>query len=174
MGMMKMKTNNKGFTLIELIVVIAIIAIVTTISSYSYSSVTIQRVKSFVNDCDTLLSQCRVETMSGAPSPTLTISKNSDSCTVSLRKNGTSVVEKNAPGSKNFRCTADINGRNTVELEYITLFFDRITGEMKVESYKIVGQPAANEGVCTKITISNAVGEKSIMLIPQTGYHEVM
>lgn len=172
MGMMKMKTNNKGFTLIELIVVIAVIAIVATISSYSYSNVTIQSVKSFVNDCDTLLSQCRVETMCGASSPTLTICKNSNGCTVSLRKNGTS-IEKNATGSKNFRCTADINGVNAVELEYITLSFDRFTGEMKLESYKVVGQPVVNGGVCTKITISNTVGEKSIVLVPQTGYHEV-
>ncbi len=173
--------KNRGFTLIELIVVIAIIAIVAGISTYSFNYVTIHRVKAFVNDCDALLSQCKVETMSGATDVSFYIEKPDDKWVAVLKKNGNK-IEKSASKSKNFTCYAEITNtlgtKNTIEIKAIKLSFDRSTGQMNLQSYKDQYGREFNvadvAGIqCTKITVSNAVGSKSIILIPQTGYHEV-
>ncbi len=65
--------NNQGFTLIELIVVIAIMGIIAGISGSSLSGVSNQELKNFVNTYDAMLSECKVETMSGMPDPMLEI-----------------------------------------------------------------------------------------------------
>ncbi len=62
--------NNRGFTLLELIVVIAILGILAGVASYSISSVSTTRAKKVTSDLNALISQCRVDTLSGSPSPT--------------------------------------------------------------------------------------------------------
>ena len=62
--------NNRGFTLLELIVVIAILGILAGVMSYSISSVSTTRAKKVTSDLNALISQCRVDTLSGSPSPT--------------------------------------------------------------------------------------------------------
>jgi len=172
------KKKNQGFTLIELIVVIAVIAIVASISTYSFNNVTIHRVRAFANDCDALLAQCKIETMSGVADASFTIEKDGDKWVAVLNKNG-GTIERPASKSKKFTCTAEIvNTRNeteTISLDKITLSFDRATGQINLDSYTTQnGWYVSGTGrQCTKITIANAVGEKSILLIPQTGYHEV-
>lgn len=168
------KKNNQGFSLIELIVVIAIIAIVAGISTYSFNNVTTHRVKTFVNECDALLSQCKIETMSGAHDVSFIITKDDSKWIAILNKNG-STIERPASKSKNFKCEITISGEPyPIEIEYLDLTFDRTTGRIESVYYRehIYGRTIDAIG-CTKITVSNAVGEKSIVLIPQTGHHEV-
>lgn len=176
MDIVTCKKNNKGFSLIELIVVMAVIAIVAAISTYSYNNVTIHRVKTFINECDALLAQCKIETMSGEDTA-FRIEKNNNGVIAYLDKNGGS-IERIASKSKNFTCHAkiiDASGEKSIEIKAITLSFDRSTGQMQLESYKLENGWNVNGAgsECTKITIANAVGEKSIILIPQTGYHKV-
>ena len=172
------KIKNKGFTLIELIVVIAVIAIVASISTYSLNNVTIHRVRSFANDCDALLAQCKIETMSGASDTSVTIENDGDGWIAVLNKNGGS-IKRPASKSKKFICTADITDsfgrKNSIKLKRIELFFERSTGKIHLKSYTEAGgiYMSGTGRECTKITISNAVGEKSIILVPQTGYHDV-
>ncbi len=60
-----MKNNNKGYTLIELIIVMAIIAVIITTLSYSMSIVFRNRSREAASDFNALLSATKMATLSG-------------------------------------------------------------------------------------------------------------
>ena len=64
------KLNNRGFTLVELIVVIAILGILAGVMSYSVNQIFSGQARQFADEYDALLTQCRVSTLSGAAAPT--------------------------------------------------------------------------------------------------------
>lgn len=172
--------NNKGFTLLELIVVIAILGILAGVMSYSISSVSTTRAKKVTSDLNALISQCRVDTLSGSPSPTyLEIHQESDGLYGTLYEGGTDdaqIKTSQKLGGDNIAYSFDIDGTSSAATS-ICLAFDRSTGAYlaldKVadkDGNKLNGSLIGN---CTAINISAGAGSNAITLVSATGYHYI-
>ncbi len=62
---MTQRNNNKGFSLVELLVVIAIMGVAVSLVSYSFASVYRARSKRAAETLDAVISQCKIDAMSG-------------------------------------------------------------------------------------------------------------
>ena len=178
--------NNRGFTLIELMVVVAIVSILVGAMTYSINSVSSTRAKKFASDLNAMISQCRVDTMSGAPSPTYLKISQKDNSTgdvyAALYEDGTVKAEQKLGGS-GISCSFitdsiaaqsySISGNNSTALY---LAFDRATGAFsKLTDVKSSDSAlnVASGNYCTSITIASGGGSYTITLVPKTGYHSV-
>lgn len=175
--------NNKGFTLLELLVVIAIIGILLGAMTYSVNSVSGTRAKKFASDLSALVSQCRIDTMSGAPTPTylkLYQADNGDYYGVLYEGGSTDTYIKASRklGGGGIDCTfkTDVGSSYSVGGNYKTslcLAFDRSNGAFQ-KLVIIPGQSATITGdFCTSITAASGSGRYVVTLVPETGYHSV-
>ncbi len=150
--------NNKGFTLIELIVVISLMVIIAGVSSRTLGTVSNQELKDFANNYDSMLSQCQIETMSGLPQAQLEIVI-SDGEYRAILYSGTEVIKSQFLGETHLTCEYD--GTKLTTGTKLVVKFDRSTGEITTNpSFK-------------KLSVSNKRGTYNVELVPQTGYHKV-
>lgn len=188
--------NNKGFTLLELLVVVAIIGIVVGSMTYSINSVSSTRAKKFASDLNATMSQCRVDTMSGAPSPTyleLTKDNNGDYY-ATLYEGGSDaqhIKTQQKLGGSGISCAfrtgsaanAGIAAPSDTDPKIETgtklcLAFDRATGAfVKLADVKNGTEELNSSSItgdyCTYIFIASGGGSYTLALVPQTGYHSV-
>ena len=165
--------NNKGFSLIELVVVIALMAIIAGVSSYIGSIVTKQELKDFTNNLDAMLCQCKVETMSGMSDPALVISVEGDVYKATLYKNYNSssrtVVKSQYLGEDYLTCkyyykdNRNTESRDVSALRPVVFSYDRNTGELLNQT-----------SVKLEVGYKERFGAYSIEFVPQTGYHKIV
>lgn len=166
--------NNKGFTLVELVVVIALMGIIAGVSSTVISSVSKQELKDFTNNLDAMLCQTKIETMSGMPDPMLELAIIDGEYRATLYKNSSSTtpirVKSQYLGEDYLYCRyykgdEDTNGEPYHEA--IMFKYDRNTGELSISNSEI-----------TKLSVAmSEKGEKGqyvIQFVPQTGYHKIV
>lgn len=164
--------NNKGFTLVELVVVIALMAVIAGVSSYTVNLVTKQELKDFSNNLDAMLCQCKIETMSGMTDPALVISIEDQEYVATLYKNYSTsreVVKRQYLGENYLTCTYYYKvGNRVLEWEIrepftIDFQYDRNTGELENKSIEKI-----------EVGYRQKRGTYAIEFVPETGYHRIL
>lgn len=161
--------NNRGFTMIELMVVIAIVGILAMVITTSTNSYYLAQAKEFANEYNALLSRCKVDTLSGANAPTyLTLSKKDDGFYGELYEGGELVASKKL-GGNNLSCNVTIGGSVSAVSggNTLALAFDRSSGAVLDKN--------GVQSKCTLVSIiTNDGGGYAVEITPTTGYHKVV
>lgn len=171
--------DNRGLTIIELVVAVAILGILSGAVSFSTYYLLNSQVRKFADDYDAMLTQCRVNTISGAGSSTyVKLSKdgNGDYSATLYEYDSVGsykVVESRKLGGKNISCTftTDTGAMLTVsETQPLCIAYTRATGAFV--SLERVGNGAngSTNGYCTRVQIGD---KTAITMTPETGYHKI-
>ena len=163
-----MKSDNKGFTIIELIVVMLIIGIVTTIVGLNISTTSSAKAKRCATSVNSLISKCRADSLGRSGNVYLKLSLDSDGNIVCEHSDGTTVSTETFSGSGisvTYTTTAGKVALGSDALHSLTLKFNRSTG----------GQNFQADGVsyCTAINFTSG-RTYSITLVPSTGTHKLV
>ena len=171
--------NHKGFTLIELIVVVSILSILAGAVLYSVNSVSSTRARRFSSELSALLSECRINTLSGAAAPVYLKLCLEDGTYYGVFYEDGAERKRQALGDDSLSCTVEADGSVfsvSAAEPTLCLAFSRYTGAfLKLEDVTDSGGVlnGTHTGYCTAITVSAAGGHFTLQLIPETGYHTV-
>lgn len=154
-----MKSNNKGFTLVELIVVMAIIAIFTAIVGLSISTLNSAKAERCAASVNSLISKCRADSLGRTGSSYLTISLDDKGNIVCEHSDGANVSTDAFPASGVSVLFTTTSTYALTTANSLTLSFDRSTGAQNSPSY-------------TAITFTSG-RTYTITLVPSTGYHKL-
>ncbi len=154
--------NSKGFTLVELIIVVAIIAVLIPVATSGIAQVSSNSVNETANNISSSLSHCRVSTMSGQVEPITIISFDGDAY-YSTTYSGAEQLRQERISGNNVRVSyTNTNGDET-----------RIEESTPLEiSYDLTGALLAPTDI-ERITVSAGNNERSVVITPSTGYHEI-
>lgn len=156
------KNNNRGFSLVELIVVVAIGAILIGASILSIASISGTAVKQCARNIESILNKTRVTTMG------------KDTAVIELYKNGSDgayyyeVTVTNGKGET----TAETKkiGRSNLEIRYSTTFNNAskldVSNPIKIEFDRSSG---AEKTDISKIWVKHGSTEKTITIYKETG-----
>lgn len=182
------KSNNRGFSLVEVIVVVAILGALVLTLSGSFSAVKSANAKSCASEIDSMLSKCKVNAMSRAYNVYLEIYMTEDGVCVAYCESEVSssggfteiTREESIVGKKSLSVSYVVNGAETALSvsagNKLYLAFDRTTGAMltvKIAA-SYAGALIENNYYCTAIYVYGGPAVKTVELIPQTGKHEVV
>ncbi len=163
-----MKTGNKGFSLVEILVVIAIMGVVAGGVTYSLNIVSNAREKEAASDFSGMISACQIAALSGegdgksTPKLVLNYDSNTREYIAKLYTkdeniaNSTEVIADNI---SEIKYDLENSSENYVSSDDITLVFDKSTGALSESSDQVQ-------------TIYFGDSYK-IILEPKTGYHEI-
>ena len=154
--------DNKGFTFVEIIVVLAIIGVLLFGVMMSTSLIHSNRMRDAIGDIDSLMSSCKISTMSGEgkrEDVKLVISgKPTDGYVARLYTISSSEAKVEEFLGKGFDLTSTIDGSKSI-IENLTIKYKGETGAIAEPA--TLTEIAAGDGSKYKITIH-----------PKTGYHE--
>lgn len=160
-----MKRNNKGFSLVELIVTICIMAVVTTVGLLSFGLVSGRQVISCAEEINSYIGKTRVEALS-RENAELEVWVASDGVYVNLSL-GATPGQDTQVGKTNISVKYKTSTGAEVtltETQRLSLSFDRGSG-----AFKFPGMGAE----VREIIIGGGNHTRKIILIPQTGKYYI-
>lgn len=164
-----MRKDNKGFSMVELVVVIALMAVLGSVLVYSFSMVTGQEARQCANNISTVLDKAKnyAMTKSGSSDAYVEITKGSDGFIATFYKPVSPINDSAVPGSADYAqletesigkkavgVTVTLEGGSSFEINETTrlrIYFDRVSGAFK-EAVVISGS-SETKAYCTGITI---------------------
>lgn len=170
------KLNDRGFTLVELIVVVAILGILSGVMSYSVNQIFSSQARKFADEYDALLTQCRVSTLSGAAAPTyVMLCQDSGGTYYGVLYEGGTEVSRKKLGGDNLSCTFTYgSGTGTTaaisDSQSLCIGYNRSTGAFLTLNSVGSGLNTGLSGNCTKVCVADKI---TITLVPSTGYHKI-
>lgn len=167
--------NNKGLTMIELIVVISIMVVMTGIVTISMNFLPAHRVSSCTRELKLFLNRGRVESMS-RENMVLKVAKAGDG-SYAIWENGKEVKKIGSSGIS--ICYEDSSGQShdIGAGEALVVSFDRASGALRplIQEVKADGtlvyqtDEAGNYIYCNRITIGNSRKQEHLVLVRATG-----
>lgn len=183
--------DNKGFSLVELVVVVALLAIVGGFMAYSFAIVTGQEARQCANNLSTALSKAKnyALTKSGSSDAYMELSKETNGAYVVQYFVPASPVDAGAvPGSESgdyIQLDKETVGKRAVEItcflqggssfkitesSHLRIYYDRISGAFKEAVW--VNGTVETKDYCEKISIKRGKTYQ-VTLISATGKHSV-
>lgn len=166
-----MKCNNKGMSLVEIIVVIGMMSIVLGVVGYSLSLSSSKHIDECAKKITNAIQHCRTVTM-GKNETTITISYNASGNVVvnetvkHVDDTGAIITNNNETivGKQGLTVTYNISGvgEKSLSSEPLTLKFNRGNGSLQATN-------GSETSLCTKIVVSRDANAKNIEIIPITG-----
>ncbi|MDR0248315.1 MAG: prepilin-type N-terminal cleavage/methylation domain-containing protein [Oscillospiraceae bacterium] len=160
--------NNKGYTLVEIMVVVAILAVALTYTGMSIALVVTTNVRKCANNMNALISQARVNTMYKVE-PSVTFRVSGGSIIGDYYEGGTRKESKEM-GSAGISVTVEYDGGSFTLTDGgtpVNIAFTRGTGALKE------GGSPRSYTKCTAIRLTRGNSAYSIIISPATGKHEI-
>ncbi len=168
-----MKCNNKGMSLVEIIIVVAMMSIILGVAGYGLSLSSTKHIDECAEKLTSAIQHCRTVTM-GKNETTITIAYDG-SGRVIVTENVTRVDDtgalvtssnQNIVGKKGLTVTYGVSGigggEKSLATEPLTLKFNRGNGSLEATN-------GSESLLCTKIVVSGNNGSKNIEIVPITG-----
>lgn len=168
-----MKCNNKGMSLVEIIIVIGMMSLLIGVAGYSLSLSSTKHIDECAKKLTNAIQHCRTVTM-GKNETTITISYDAAGNVIvsenvtRVDNSGTlvTVSDQTVVGKKGLTITYAVSGigggEKSLLTEPLTLKFNRGNGSLQATN-------GSEITLCTKIVVSKDANSKIIEIVPITG-----
>ncbi len=157
-------SDQRGLSLIEIIVVLAIIAVIGGGSLISLSLITGQNIKSCYKELEGYMEETRIRAMSRDGSPSMEISIGADGA-VYVTQTDTAVTTKIGKKGLTVKYITPSDTYTVDETNHLVIGFEHSTGAFK----KVDIPSSTDKEYCNAIVLSDGQREYTMKLVPRTG-----
>ena len=160
-----MKRNNRGLTLIELVVVVSIVALLASLSALAFSSVTLARQKQCAVSVSALISRTRIGCLSKSGGADLELSMGENGTLIGKYIEGGTLISTETLPAQGLTIRCTFTRTQTGE----ELVRDLSEAPLRLSFLRSTGAQEARDGyVCTSIQFLG-IDTRTLTLIPSTG-----
>lgn len=178
--------DNKGYSLVEIVVIVAIITVVGGLLGYTFTMVLNQQAKECVNNISTSLDKAKnyALTRSGSSNAFMELSRETDGDYIIRHwvpnspvdpMSGNKMLEEKVVGSGTVRITCKLQGGSAYEItdaQSIRIYFNRVTGAYEMAEIVDTGGAVVATDYCTLIEVVRGAWYNVTLTIP-TGKHRI-
>lgn len=178
---MKKSYNDKGISLIEVLIVVVIIGVMTGAVTMTFSIVHSRNPSNCISNIDSLLEEVKSEAMSKERPPYLVIYQSSDEAypgyyaakTTSLASYTEQPQSDTKIGTNRIKLQITLSDHSVIDIAEKEVFitFDRASGSMKNCSVAVKGTVPVEVSTPEQIAATGGGRESTIRIIAETGKH---